>query len=104
MITNLYKDENCNAIVYFDNNTKIEVSTDQIFDKNLHYWKDWNCYVGVNSIAIDNDYTVYAGNCRNDNLGNLFDENFALFTSPTKCKQEKCTSCTTDLFSTKFKG
>ena len=100
---NLYKDNNCNAIVFLQDGTSVEVSTDQIHSKNLHHWKDWYCNVGIDSIYIDNDYTVYAGMCKNDNLGNLFDENFSFFTEPNKCKQETCSSCTSDLFSRKFK-
>lgn len=104
MTVNLYKDNHCNAIVHLKDKSTIEVNTDQIHNNNLHYWEGWFCNVGIDSIFIDNDFTVYAGQCRNDNLGNLFDVNFALFDSPTVCKQKKCTSCATDLFSTKFKG
>jgi hypothetical protein len=89
--------------VFLKNGSSIEVSTDQIHSKHLHHWKDWYCNVGVDSIFIDNDFTVYAGNCRNDRLGNLHDKNFSLFKKAMKCKQETCTSCASDLFSTKFK-
>lgn len=104
MTVNLYRDNNCNAIVHLKDGTTIGVATDQIHNKNLHHWEGWLCNVGVDSIFIDNDFTVYAGSCRNDKLGNLFTKDFSLFDSPTVCKQKKCTSCTSDLFSTKFKG
>ena len=104
MTISLHKNKSCNAVVYLSDGSTIEVNTDQIHNNNLHYWEGWFCNVGVDSLFIDNDYTVYAGNCRNDKLGNLFDKDFALFSAPKKCKQEKCTSCASDLFSTKFKG
>jgi len=102
-MTTLQKNEHCNAVVFLKDGTTIEVSTDQLHSKNLHHWKDWYCNVGVDSIFIDYDYTVYTGNCRNDILGNLYDKNFSLFKNPMKCKQQTCTSCASDLFSTKFK-
>jgi hypothetical protein len=102
-MTNLYKNEHCNAVIFLKDGTSIEVSTDQIHAKKLHHWKDWYCYVGVDSIFVHDDFSVYAGMCKNDYLGNLFDKNFSLFTTPKKCKQDECTSCTADLFSTKFK-
>ena len=104
MTVNLHKDNNCNTVVTLKDGTIIEVKADQIYDKNLHHWEGWFCNVGVDSIFVDSDFTVYAGNCRNDKLGNLFDKDFSLFDKPTICKQKKCTSCTSDLFSTKFKG
>lgn len=100
----LKKDQNCNAIVHLQNGDTIEIATDKLYDNNLHHWQGWYCNVGVDSIFIDDDFTVYAGNCRNDVLGNLFDNSFAFFETPNKCKKETCTSCTTDLYSTKFKG
>lgn len=100
----LKKDKNCNAIVHLLDGSKLEISADQLYDKNLHYWQGWHCNVGVDSIFIDNDYTVYAGQCRNDKLGNLFDNDFKFFEEPTICKQISCTPCATDLYSHKFKG
>lgn len=102
-MTNLYKNHNCNAVVFLKDGNMIELSTDQLHSKNLHHWKGWSCNVGVDNIFIDNDYTVYAGMCQNDKLGNLFDENFMLLRTPAKCKQQTCTSCSSDLFATKFK-
>ena len=102
-MTLLHKDIHCNAIVYTKNGQRIEILANQLFDKNLHRWQGWHCNVGVDSIFIDDDFSVYAGNCKNDKLGNLFSEDFALFVNPTICKRTTCSSCTNDLYSTKFK-
>jgi hypothetical protein len=100
----LKKDQYCNTVVQTKNGEKIEIAADQLYNSDLHHWKDWHCYVGVDSIFIDDDYTVYAGNCRNDSLGNLFDPKFQLFQEPGVCKKETCTLCASDLYSTKFIG
>jgi hypothetical protein len=100
----LKKDQYCNTVVYTKNSETIEIAADQLYDNNLHHWKGWHCFVGVDSIFVDDDYTVYAGNCRNDTLENLFNPDFQLFQKPGICKQKTCTSCASDLYSTKFIG
>jgi hypothetical protein len=103
MNTILTQDKNCNVEVELQDGNKINVFANQLFDKELHHWKGWECNAGMDGIYIFDDFTVYSGNCKNDLLGNLFDDNFKLFNKPTICKRETCTSCTSDLYMTKLK-
>jgi hypothetical protein len=99
----LVRDKNCNAIVELKDGQTIEIFAEQLYDKNLHHWKGWYCNAGVDSIFIDSDFIVYAGQCENDNLGNLFNNDFSFLKSPTICRRETCTTCTTDLYTYKSK-
>jgi hypothetical protein len=87
--------------VVFKDGTKIDVNSWDLFNKDLHYFKGWSCTAGSDSILIESDFQVWSGTCRNDNLGNLFDDNFKLLQSPTVCTKDQCTTCTIDLNNTK---
>ena len=102
MNTTLTEDIHCSAIVELKDGSEVNISANQLYDKDLHHWKGWLCNAGVTSIYIDNDFSVYAGTCKNDNLGNLFDENFKFLTEYTICRKESCTACASDLYTEKL--
>lgn len=97
MIT-LNKDQHCNAIVTLLDGTEIEVFANQLLDKDLHYWENWQCNAGVDRIVINDDFTVHSGRCLNDFMGNLMDDDFKLFESPVICKRVSCSLCHGDLY------
>jgi MoaA/NifB/PqqE/SkfB family radical SAM enzyme len=99
----LTADERSNAIVELANGESIAIDAVQLVDKNLTNFKGWQCYAGVERMYIDPQFKVYSGQCRNDYIGELFDNNLSLFTEPTVCKQEKCV-CVADIFTTKIKN
>jgi MoaA/NifB/PqqE/SkfB family radical SAM enzyme len=103
MNVKLTKDYHCNAVVELKDGSKIEVFANQLYDKGLHYWEGWYCNAGVTSIYIDNNFEVYSGNCKNDKMGNLFDENFSFLKEQTICKRKLCTACSSDLYAGKSK-
>jgi hypothetical protein len=102
MNATLTEDIYCNATVELKDGSEINIDAYQLSDNNLHHWKDWHCKAGVTSIYIDDDFSVYAGTCKNDKLGNLFDENFSFLNDYTICKKEKCTECASDLYAEKL--
>jgi hypothetical protein len=102
-MTKLVKNEYCNATVTLKDNSTVDVAVSQLCEKDLNNFKGWYCAAGMDQIYINESLTVYSGQCYNDNMGNLMDENFKLFDNPTICKQESCGSCTSDLYTRKIR-
>lgn len=100
-MTTLVTNKNCNAIVTVSNGDSIAIFADQLIDKNLNAFYGWKCRAGVERIYIDRDFTVYGGQCKNDSLGNLFDDNFEILKNPVLCQQKLCL-CTGDIYTTKM--
>lgn len=68
-----------------------EVNSDELVSKNLHRFKNWSCYAGVDSANIDHHGDIYRANCGVEYLGNL--ETFNGFcTDPVICPIETCIS------------
>lgn len=87
--------------VVLKDGTTIDVNLMDLFRKDLHHFKGWTCTAGTDGILVESDFQVWSGVCRNDNLGNLFDDNFNLLQSPTVCTKDQCTTCPTDLINAK---
>jgi len=100
MNTKITKDINCNAILELANGETIEIFADNLVQKNLNHFKGWQCNAGVERIYIESDFTVYSGQCKNNILGNLFDENFSLIEDYVLCEQNSC-DCAGDIYTTK---
>jgi hypothetical protein len=85
-------------------NCEVETDTGETFlldakwinNHNLDHWQGWHCNAGVNRIAIEYDFNVYSGDCRNDLLGNALTD-FDIFVEPTICKRSRCSGCMDDL-------
>jgi hypothetical protein len=97
----LVESEMSDCTIVLKDGTTIDVNSQDLFRKDLHHFKGWTCTAGTDSILIESDFQVWSGVCRNDNLGNLFDDNFDLFQSPTVCTRNQCTTCESDLLNTK---
>jgi MoaA/NifB/PqqE/SkfB family radical SAM enzyme len=99
----LVENKHCDVTVVLKDGSEIDIFSDQLFNNDLHHWQGWICNAGYDGIYIESDFNVYSAVCYNDNLGNLFDDNFSLLKTPTVCRQEKCTSCSYDLGMSKKK-
>lgn len=97
----LVESEMSDCTVVLKDGTKIDVNSYDLFNKDLYHFKGWTCAAGTDSILVESDFQVWSGICRNDNLGNLFDDNFNLLQSPTVCTKDQCTTCPTDLINAK---
>ena len=87
--------QNYNCEITLDNGEKYRVFANWLHNNKLDYWKDWYCDVGVNRVVIDENFNVFSGMCKNDNLGNLFTD-FKIL-NENICKKDRCTGCTDDL-------
>ena len=69
-----------------------EINSDELVSNNLHQFKDWTCYVGVDSAYIDSTGDIYRGSCTNGgSIGSVGD--FVGFcTVPTVCGYKLCIS------------
>jgi hypothetical protein len=99
-MTTLVTNENCNAIVTTTTGDSVAIFADQLIEAKLNFFYGWSCNAGSERIYIEKDFTVYSGECKNNKLGNLFDENFKILDKPVVCMQSSCT-CTGDIYTTK---
>jgi MoaA/NifB/PqqE/SkfB family radical SAM enzyme len=91
-----------NIKLYLNNGNILETNTDVLKSNNQNSWKDWNCYIGVDSIYVQHDGTVYRGNCmQGESLGKLGD-NLEWPKNTIICPIKWC-SCNSDMIVRKFK-
>jgi len=81
-----------NIGVWDKNKNYSELNTDELVSNNLHQFKDWTCYVGVDSAYIDSTGDIYRGSCTNGgSIGSI--RNFIGFcNTPTVCGYKLCIS------------
>lgn len=97
----LTESPNSDCTVVLADGTEIDVESFDLWYHNLAKFQNWSCAAGVDSIVVESDFQVWSGVCRNDNLGNLLDENFSLLQNPTVCVKDQCTTCIADLINDK---
>jgi len=67
-------------------------------------FKGWTCNAGLESLMINWDGDVHRATCRvGDSLGNIFQDEFSVPTTPITCTREWCT-CAADIPLTKIKN
>ena len=68
-------------------------------------WKDWACWIGIDTINITRNGNVKIGSWCNPHLvlGNIKDLRFKIPMIPVKCKYDTC-GCLTDVHTTKIKN
>lgn len=72
-----------------------------IIKKHLNQFKNWTCYVGIESLMINWDGEVYRATCRvGDSLGNIYKGTFSIPTNAIICSRDWCT-CAADIPITK---
>jgi organic radical activating enzyme len=74
-----------NIGVWDDKEQYHEMNSDELVSQNLHQFKGWTCYIGVDCAAIDPAGDIFRGACTNGGvIGSI--ENFQGFvTEPTQC-------------------
>lgn len=89
--------------LYDKNNNYQDTNTEILKFKNLNKWKGWTCYIGIDSLYIHHDGSVFGGFCmQGKNLGNIKDK-IIFLSNPTICPLESC-NCTTDMTVRKYKN
>ena len=84
---------------------ELELRAAELFTHKKANFKDWSCYVGLESVFIDARGDIIRGTCRvGDIMGNILDpENINWVTEPIVCPLMWC-SCVTDIRNTKIKN
>ena len=95
-----HENYNCRAIL--DDGNAYFVYANWFSNHDLHHWQGWHCESGVSRIMIDKDLKIWNGDCKNDLLGDVA-QGWRLFDDFTICRREKCTGCTDDLLTAKWK-
>jgi len=52
-----------NTRLWFEDGNFIETNSDELKRRNQNNWQGWHCYIGIDSINIQSDGTVYRGYC-----------------------------------------
>ena len=69
----------------------VEKNTDELQSRNLNSWKGWLCYIGVDSLYIQHNGTVFLGNCfAGNSIGELGKE-IKWIEEPIVCPLKWCT-------------
>ena len=80
----------------------IEKNTDELKSKNLNSWQGWKCFIGIDSLYIQHDGTVFRGNClQGKSLGKL-GQPINWPNTPVTCGIKWCT-CNADMVVRKAK-
>jgi MoaA/NifB/PqqE/SkfB family radical SAM enzyme len=91
------KDEHYNVEVEYDDGSSIKTFATRLNFLDLNYFKDWECYAGYHRISINDDSSVYVGECKGQFLGKLSDSSFKLLDGPCTCSRIRCTGNPMDL-------
>jgi len=89
-------------------NEEFLVNALRLYNEGHHYWTNWACNTGIDTITIDDNLDVFNGACRQDYLGNIHDAyisntDIKLPKIPTTCRRSACSACSSDLQTTKYK-
>jgi sulfatase maturation enzyme AslB (radical SAM superfamily) len=77
----------------------------EILLPRLNDWKDWYCYMGIETLVVQHNGFIKPGSqCfKKLRYGNISDKKYSIPLLPVKCKWELC-GCLTDLQTTKIKN
>lgn len=100
--SNAKDDEWPNMKLYFEDK-ELLVNSETLKRNNLNRWKEWTCFIGIDSLYIEYDGSVYRGVCmQGDKLGNISDKiNWP--TDPIVCNLDYCV-CSPDMCTKKVKN
>jgi organic radical activating enzyme len=105
-------------ITYTPQRTKnkfVKLQDDQVVDDDIdmfgmilqkqNNWKDWACWIGIDTITIRNTGEFKIGSMCNPHLilGNIQDLKFDIPKIPVRCKYSEC-GCLTDIYTKKVKN
>ena len=74
----------------------MEMNTSDLVAKKLNKWKGWQCYIGIDSLYVQHDGTIFRGNCMQGNIIGKIGSNINWPKTPIKCPTEVCV-CNADM-------
>jgi MoaA/NifB/PqqE/SkfB family radical SAM enzyme len=87
-------------VKYIDGTAR-NLSTFDLIANNQTNFVGWDCYAGIDSLVVTFSGDIYRSWCMQDGpIGSIYDENFELPDTPTKCRTKIC-QCGVDLSATK---
>ncbi|NRF62589.1 radical SAM protein [Vibrio coralliilyticus] len=87
-------------VKYIDGTAR-NLSTFDLIVNNQTNFVGWDCYAGIDSLVVTFSGDIYRSWCMQDGpIGSIYDENFELPDTPTKCRTKIC-QCGVDLSATK---
>lgn len=82
-----------------DKNWKDNVNT--LLKNKWNTFKGWKCMAGIETLAIDNDGSIYRATCKQGGIIGNIKSGFKLSAEPITCKKQWC-NCAADLNTTKW--
>lgn len=86
----------------YEDGIENEISTPELLASGKNDWTGWECWAGLEQLAIDPNGSIYRAWCKQDKIGAINDENIAFPNESTICRTNNC-FCQLDLASTKRK-
>jgi hypothetical protein len=81
---------------------KIELNTDELRARDLNSWTNWHCYIGIDSIYVQHDGSIFRGHCfYGGKIGNI-GEKINWPKEPIVCGLNIC-ECNADMVVRKIK-
>jgi MoaA/NifB/PqqE/SkfB family radical SAM enzyme len=81
-----------NVGVWDDKEIYSEANSDELVSKNLHQFKNWTCYIGVDGAYIESTGEIFRGVCTNGGAIGTLDNFTGFSTEPTVCNYNLCLS------------
>ncbi len=72
-----------------------EINQPELLAAGKNNWIGWNCWAGLESIGIKQEIIYRSVCCRQDEIGNIRDENISFPCGPVVCRTNNCTDFTT---------
>lgn len=100
---NSYKNWNKweNIRLYTDKDI-LEINTDDLKSNNLNIWKGWQCYIGIDSLYVQHEGTIYRANCMQGEPIGKIGEKIKWPNETLICPLKYCT-CNNDMVIRKIK-
>lgn len=77
------------------------IPPNDFISSDTNNWLGWECWTGVEQLAVDKDGTIWRGWCRvGGRLGNVHDPELVLPLTPVVCDKSRC-HCNFDIMCTK---
>jgi hypothetical protein len=100
-MTKFENHKNYNCKITLDNGEEYLVYANWIHNNDLDHWKGWYCSAGTKRFYVDKNFDIWAGECKNEHLGNLLND--WDLSQDSECRRETCIGCTDDLLTEKHK-
>jgi len=99
-IENFNNKNQWNNIKLHQENKTLEINTSELVAKNLNSWKDWYCYIGIDTLYVQHDGTIFRGSCMQGNIIGKIGKKINWPNSPLKCPIKTCV-CNSDMITRK---